>query len=98
MKHFIILIHYIDTVDRINEIRPRHREFLEKGYSEGIVLFSGPQVPRTGGLIAARGKSTDEVKKFFSEDPYQKEKAAEYQFIEFEPVHYQEFMEHWISE
>ena len=69
MKHFIILIHYIDTVDRINEIRRRHREFLEKGYSEGIVLFSGPQVPRTGGLIAARGKSTDEVKKFFSEDP-----------------------------
>jgi uncharacterized protein YciI len=98
VKHFIILIHYIDTVDRINEIRPRHREFLEKGYSEGIVLLSGPQVPRTGGLIAARGKSKEEVQKFFSEDPYKKEKAAEYQFLEFEPVHYQKFMEQWISE
>lgn len=98
MKHFIILIHYIESVDRINEIRPRHREFLEKGYSKRIVLFSGPQVPRTGGLIVARGKSADEVKQFFSDDPYQKEKAAEYQFIEFEPVHYQKFMEKWISE
>jgi len=98
VKHFIIIIHYIESVDRINEIRPRHREFLEKGYSEGIVLFSGPQVPRNGGLIVAKGKSADEMKKFFSKDPYQKEKAAEYQFIEFEPVHYQKFMEEWISE
>jgi uncharacterized protein YciI len=98
MQHFIIIIHYIESVDKINEIRPRHREFLEKGYSEGIVLLSGPQVPRTGGLIAARGKSKEEVQKFFSEDPYQKEKAAEYQFLEFEPVHYQKFMEQWISE
>jgi len=98
MKHFIIIIHYIESVDRINEIRPRHREFLEKGYTEGIVLFSGPQVPRTGGLIAARGNTAEDVKKFFNDDPYQTEKAAEYRFIEFEPVHYQKFMEEWISD
>lgn len=97
MKHFIIIIHYIDSVERVNEIRPRHRDFLEKGYKDGTVLFSGPQVPRTGGLIAARGKTVEEVKNFFSNDPYQKEKAAEYQFIEFEPVHYQQFMKDWIG-
>lgn len=96
MKHFIIIIHYLESVDKINEIRPRHREFLEKGYKAGIVLFSGPQVPRKGGLIAAKGRTTEEVKKFFEQDPYQKEKAAEYQFIEFEPVHYQEFLKDWI--
>jgi uncharacterized protein YciI len=97
MKHFIILIHYKESVDKINEIRPRHRDFLEKGYKEGIVLFSGPQLPRKGGLIAAKGKTSEEVKKFFSEDPYQKEKAAEYQFIEYEPVHYQEFLKDWVN-
>jgi uncharacterized protein YciI len=97
MKHFIILIHYIESVDKINEIRPRHRDFLEKGYKAGIVLFSGPQVPRIGGLIAAKSKTSEEVKKFFSEDPYQKEKAAEYQFIEYEPVHYQEFLKDWVN-
>ena len=97
MKHFIIIIQYKVPEEKINEIRPRHREFLEKGYKEGIVLFSGPQVPRTGGLIAARGDSPDKIKEFFSNDPYQKEKAAEYQFIEFEPVHYQKFMEDWVA-
>jgi uncharacterized protein YciI len=97
MKHFIILINYIESVQIINEIRPRHRIFLETAYEKGIVLFSGPQVPRTGGLIAARGGSLDEVKSFFEEDPYQKERAAEYQFIEFEPVHFQQFMDDWIN-
>jgi uncharacterized protein YciI len=97
MKHFIILIHYKVSVQKINETRPRHREFLEKAYEKGITLFSGPQVPRTGGLIAARGNSMEEVKSFFKDDPYQKEKAADYQFIEFEPVHYQNFLEEWID-
>ncbi len=97
MKHFIIIIHYIESVEKINDIRPRHREFLEKGYKDGIVLYSGPQVPRKGGLIAARGKSADEVKAFFSNDPYQKENAAEYEFIEFEPVHYQQFLKDWVG-
>lgn len=78
MKHFIIIIHYTKSVEKINEIRPRHREFLDKAYKNGIALFSGPQVPRTGGIIAARGKSIEEVKNFFNGDPYQKEKAAEY--------------------
>ncbi len=95
MKHFIIFIHYLESVEKIDEIRPRHREFLDKGYKDGIVLFSGPRVPRTGGLIAARGKTAEEVMAFFSNDPYQKEKAAEYQFIEFEPVHYQQFLKDW---
>ncbi len=97
MKHFIIIIHYIESVEIVNEIRPRHREFLEKGYKDGIVLCSGPQVPRTGGLIVARGKTAEEVKTFFSNDPYQKENAAEYQFVEFEPVHYQDFLKDWIG-
>jgi uncharacterized protein YciI len=97
MKHFIIIIHYIESIERINEIQPRHREFLDKAYQKGIALFSGPQVPRKGGIIAAKGNTTEEVQEFFKDDPYQKEKAAEYQFIEFEPVHYQKFLEDWIK-
>jgi uncharacterized protein YciI len=97
MKHFIIIIHYNESVDKINAIRPRHREFLENGYRDGMVLFSGPRVPRTGGLIAARGKTSGEVRNFFSNDPYLKENAARYEFIEFEPVHYQEFLNDWVN-
>ena len=98
MKHFIIVITYTESTERINEVRPKHREFLEKAYEKNIALFSGPQVPKTGGLIAAKGNSIEEIKDYFSNDPYQKEKVADYKFIEFEPSHYQDFLETWIKE
>jgi uncharacterized protein YciI len=96
MKHFIVEIIYKAPIERINEVRDRHRGFLDEGYSKGIILMSGPQVPRTGGIIIARGESMEDVFEFLSNDPYQKEKVAEYKFIEFTPVHHQEFMKEWI--
>lgn len=97
MKHFIIIIHYKVTSEKINEIRPRHRQFLEKAYEQEVALFSGPQVSGKGGIVAARGKTIEEVEKFFGDDPYIKEKAAKYQFIEFQPGHYQKCLENWIN-
>lgn len=97
MKHFIILIHYLESPARISEIRPRHRKFLEKAYEQGIALFSGPQAGGKGGIIAARGKSFGDVEIFFKDDPYLNENVAKYQIIEFEPGHYQSFLENWIK-
>lgn len=96
MKHFIVEIVYKAAIERINEIRERHREFLNTGYEKGIILMSGPQVPRTGGMIIARAESMEQIKEFLANDPYQKEKAAEYKFTEFTPVHYQDLIKEWI--
>lgn len=96
MKHFIVEIIYKAPIEKINEVRERHRAFLETGYKKGVILMSGPQVPRTGGIIVARGESMEEISEFLSNDPYQKEKAAEYKFIEFVPVHHQDLIKEWI--
>lgn len=96
MKHFIVEIIYKAPIEKINEIRDRHREFLDKGYKQGLILMSGPQVPRVGGMIIARAESMDEIFQFLSDDPYQKEKVAEYKFTEFTPVHYQDNIKEWI--
>ena len=52
--------------------------------------------PKTGGIIAARGESKEVIMDFFSSDPYLAKKVAEYNFIEFDPVHSQEFLKDWI--
>lgn len=96
MKHFIVEIIYKAPIDKINEVRDRHRAFLEIGYSKGIILMSGPQVPRTGGIIVARADSMEDLSEFLSDDPYRKEGVADYEFIEFTPVHHQDFMKEWI--
>ena len=97
MKHFIIRIDYLVPLQKIEAILSEHRQFLQEGYDEGILLFSGPMNPRTGGIVGARSESVEEIQKFFSRDPFYTNKAAEYSFTEFDPVKHQDFLEEWIS-
>lgn len=97
MKHFVVEIIYKASIDKITELRPVHREFLQKGYEKGVLLVSGPQTPQIGGIVIARAESMEAIAEFFSNDPYSKENAAHYQFIEFNPVSRQEFMNGWIE-
>ena len=97
MKHFVVEIIYKAPIEKITEIRPVHREFLQKGYEKGILLVSGPQTPQVGGIVIARAESMEAITDYFSNDPYSKADAADYQFIEFNPVSRQEFMNDWVE-
>ncbi len=96
MKHFVIEINYLVPTDQLLEVTVEHRAFLQTGYQDGILLYSGPKVPRTGGMIVARAETAEALIDFFHNDPYQRKGVANYRFIEFEPVFKQKFMEDWI--
>jgi uncharacterized protein YciI len=96
VKHFIIEITYKAPMTEIDAILPDHRKFLQTGYDKGLILMSGPQNPRTGGIIVARGESLEAAREFFSNDPYLKRKAANYRFIEFNPVKHADLIKSWI--
>jgi uncharacterized protein YciI len=98
MKHFIIELTYLMSAEQLAEIVTEHRAYLQIGYDAGKLLFSGPQNPRVGGIVVARGESLEEIQQFFSNDPYQKKGAASYRFIEFSPVKFQPFIEPWLQE
>lgn len=97
MKHFVVEIIYKAPIEKITELRPLHREFLQKGYEKGWLLVSGPQTPQIGGIVIARCESMEEISEFFSNDPYSKAGTAHYQFIEFTPVSRQSFLNDWIE-
>lgn len=98
MKHFIIMITYTAPIEEINKTVQSHREFLQKGYDSNHILMSGPQNPKSGGIVLARGESKEELVNFFSEDPYKINQLAEYRFIEFNPVKHQSFLSDWCKE
>ena len=98
MKHLIIDIHYLIPAEQLGETTAEHRTFLQNGYKLGMLLFSGPKVPRIGGIIVARAESAEELVEFFRNDPYQKKGIATYQFIEFNPVNKQEFLKDWVEQ
>jgi len=97
MKHYLVDIQYTAPIEKIDEILPHHRAFLQVGYERGYLLCSGPKNPRTGGIIIARAESEDELRIFFEQDPYHLNHAARYSFIEFNPVKFQPFLEKWVA-
>jgi uncharacterized protein YciI len=97
MPHFLVEITYTAPLERIAEVVGAHREHLQIGYDRGMLLCSGPQVPRTGGILIARAETKEALLEFCAIDPYRVEGVAEYRVIEFEPVKSQPFLKDWID-
>ncbi len=57
MKQFIIVLRYLVSIETVDKHVTAHREYLSQGYEQKILLASGPQEPRTGGIFIARAKS-----------------------------------------
>jgi uncharacterized protein YciI len=97
MKHFVVELTYTASLEAIDAAVGGHRAFLQTGYDAGILLLSGPQASRTGGIILGRAGSQEEMERFLSADPFQQRGLATYRFIEFNPVRRQAFLTEWLD-
>jgi uncharacterized protein YciI len=80
---FIISVRYLVYLDEIDAAMPQHMAFLRKNYANGHFIVSGRQVPRTGGIIIANGKSREAVESLMKNDPFVKKKLASIDIVEF---------------
>ena len=80
---FIIDLHYIVPLDKLDEYMTEHVKYLHKYYKLNVFVASGRKVPRTGGIILALAKSKEEVEQIVSEDPFYVHKLADFSITEF---------------
>jgi len=85
-KHFVIESTYLAAIEKIDAQLAAHRAHLEVGFRSGMLLASGPQLPRSGGMILARAKDKAEVEEFLARDPFALAGLSEYRVVEFQPV------------
>ena len=97
MKHFIIEITYKVPYEELLSVQPAHRNFLDEGYEKGMLLFSGPQNPKVGGMVVARANTLEEIQEYFSRDPYHTEGVATHRFVEFTPVKNNPMVKNWLA-
>jgi uncharacterized protein YciI len=84
---YIVILTYKKPIEDIERVTVPHRAFLDTLYAQNILLISGPQVPRTGGILVARsGQTKDELMEILKGDPFYTEGIADYNIIEFNPV------------
>jgi uncharacterized protein YciI len=80
---FIISLHYIVPLEKLDEHMTDHVKFLNKYYKQHVFLASGRKVPRTGGVILALAKSKEEIEAIIREDPFYIHKLADFTITEF---------------
>lgn len=82
---FIVLVTYQKTIEEIDTHLAAHRAFLKQHYDSGDFLASGPQNPRTGGVIFAKANSKEILLDILDHDPFKIHNIATYKVIEFVP-------------
>ena len=80
---FIIELIYIQSLKAIDKHMREHMQYLDKYYASGNFIMSGRKIPRTGGIIIAKGATKKAVEKIMKEDPFYKHGLAECTLTEF---------------
>lgn len=83
---FIANLTYIKPLTDVEKHLEDHKLFLNKYYKSGKFICSGRKNPRTGGIILFNAKDENEMKQIISEDPFNVNRIANYEIIEFFPT------------
>ena len=67
---FVLLLSYIRPHEEVDALMRDHVAWLREHYDAGRFVVSGRRVPRTGGVIVARGDDREEIERIAASDPF----------------------------
>src|SRR4051794_22506692 len=80
---FVLLLTYTAPLAEVDALMRRHMAWLDEHYDAGRFLVSGRRIPRTGGVILARGGDRAEIEAIAASDPFVTGGVAACEVIEF---------------
>jgi uncharacterized protein YciI len=67
---FVLLLTYVRPLAEVDALMREHVSWLDEHYAAGRFLVSGRRIPRTGGVIVARGDDRAEIEALAATDPF----------------------------
>jgi uncharacterized protein YciI len=80
---FVLLLTYVRPLEEVDALMREHVAWLNEHYDTGRFVVSGRRVPRTGGVIVARGDERDEIERIATTDPFVSGGVATCEVIQF---------------
>ena len=80
---FVLLLTYTRPLAEVDALMREHMAWLNEQYDAGRFLVSGRQIPRTGGVILARGDDREEIEALAATDPFVAGGVATCEVVEF---------------
>ena len=80
---FVLLLTYTKPLDEVDALMREHVAWLDWHFDAGRFVVSGRRIPRTGGVIVARGEDRDEIEAIVASDPFVSAGVATCEVIQF---------------
>ena len=80
---FLLLLTYVKPLAEVDALMRDHMAWLNAQYDAGRFLVSGRRIPRTGGVIVARGDDRDEIEALAATDPFVSGGVATCEIVQF---------------
>lgn len=87
---FIVLLKFSDNKDKAGQFMDAHREWITRGFDEGVFLLVGRLQPEMGGGILAHNTSLSDLHARINEDPFVVNNVASPEIIEITPSRFDE--------
>jgi uncharacterized protein YciI len=82
---FVLLLTYVKPLDEVDALMRDHMTWLREHYASGRLVVSGRRIPRTGGVILARGDDREEIAAIAASDPFVRGGVATCEVVHFRP-------------
>ncbi|MGF1629782.1 MAG: YciI family protein [Kiloniellaceae bacterium] len=82
---FIVLLKFAGNKSQAGRFMEGHKEWLKRGFDDGIFLLAGGLQPNLGGGIAAHNTSLSELQSRVSDDPFVAENVVSAEILEITP-------------
>ena len=80
---FVLLLTYTKPLDEVDALMRQHMAWLDEHYAAGRFVVSGRRIPRTGGVILARGDDREEIAAIAASDPFVSGGVATCEVVQF---------------
>jgi uncharacterized protein YciI len=80
---FVLLLTYVRPLDEVDALMRDHMAWVKEHYAAGRFVVSGRRIPRTGGVILARGDDREEMERIAAADPFVSGGVATCEVVQF---------------
>jgi uncharacterized protein YciI len=80
-----VLLKFSGNKARAGEFMNGHKEWIQRGFDEGVFLMAGSLQPNLGGAILAHRASLSEIQARVKDDPFVAEKIVSTEIFEVAP-------------
>jgi len=82
---FIVLLRFSDNKGNAGQFMEGHKEWIKRGFDDGVFLLAGSLQPNLGGGIVAHNTSLSDLQSRVNADPFVAEGVVKAEILEITP-------------